>query len=122
MRQTPVANPASCAAERLRRDGKAVHDPGEGPNSAVIDVGRALRVPSQAALRARSGGCAWPGCDRPVAFTDAHHLVHWGHVGGTDMDSPVHRAYSPIERRPSSRESRSDCEYSIRMAAGSRCA
>ena len=55
-----------------------------GPNSAVIDVGRALRLPSAAAravLRARSGGCEWPGCDRPVAFTNAHHLVHWGNGG-----------------------------------------
>jgi hypothetical protein len=54
-----------------------------GPTSAVIDVGRALR--------ARSGGCEWPGCDRPVAFANAHHLVHWGHGGGTDMDNLVQR-------------------------------
>jgi hypothetical protein len=65
-----------------------------GPTSAVIDVGRALRVPSpaaRAALRARSGGCEWPGCDRPVAFTNAHHLVHRGHAGGTDVDNLIHR-------------------------------
>ena len=67
-----------------------------GPNSAVIDVGRALRLPSPAAravLRARSGGCEWPGCDRPVAFTNAHHLVHWGHGGGTDVDNLVLLCY-----------------------------
>jgi len=65
-----------------------------GPSSAVIDVGRALRIPSsaaRAALRARSGGCQWPGCDRPVAFTNAHHLVHWAHGGGTDLENLVHR-------------------------------
>ena len=65
-----------------------------GPTSAVIDVGRVLRVPShaaRAALRARSGGCEWPGCDRPVAFTNAHHLVHRGHAGGTDVDNLIHR-------------------------------
>ena len=65
-----------------------------GPTSAVIDVGRALRVPgpaARAALRARSGGCESPGCDRPVAFTNAHHLVHWGHGGGTDVDNLVNR-------------------------------
>jgi hypothetical protein len=64
-----------------------------GPNSAVIDVGRMLRVPSPAAragLRARSGGCEWPGCDRPVAFTNAHHQVHWGHGGATDVNNLVH--------------------------------
>ena len=67
-----------------------------GPNSAVIDVGRALRLPSAAAravLRARSGGCEWPGCDRPVAFTNAHHLVHWGHGGATDVDNLVLLCY-----------------------------
>jgi hypothetical protein len=65
-----------------------------GPTSAVIEVGRALRVPgpaARAALRARSGGCEWPGRDRPVAFTNAHHLVHWGHGGGTDVDNLVLR-------------------------------
>ena len=67
-----------------------------GPTSAVIDVGRALRLPSPAAravLRARSGGCEWPGCERPVAFTNAHHLVHWGHGGGTDVDNLVLLCY-----------------------------
>ncbi len=67
-----------------------------GPNSAVIDVGRALRLPSAAArvaLRTRSGGCEWPGCDRPVAFTNAHHLVHWGHWGATDTDNLVLLCY-----------------------------
>ncbi|MFZ0919758.1 MAG: DUF222 domain-containing protein, partial [Candidatus Dormiibacterota bacterium] len=67
-----------------------------GPTSAVIDVGRALRLPSPAAravLRARSGGCEWPGCERPVAFTNAHHLVHWGHGGGTNVDNLVLLCY-----------------------------
>ena len=67
-----------------------------GPTSAVIDVGRALRLPSpaaRAALRVRSGGCEWPGCDRPVAFTNAHHLVHWGHGGGTNVDNLILLCY-----------------------------
>jgi Domain of unknown function (DUF222)/HNH endonuclease len=67
-----------------------------GPDSAVIDVGRALRVPSpaaRAALRVRSGGCEWPGCDRPVAFTNAHHVVHWGHGGRSDVDNLVLLCY-----------------------------
>jgi hypothetical protein len=67
-----------------------------GPNSAVIDVGRVLRLPSpaaRAALRARSGGCEWPGCDRPVAFTHAHHLVHWAHGGETDLGNLVLLCY-----------------------------
>jgi hypothetical protein len=67
-----------------------------GPNSAVIEVGRARRLPSaaaRAALRARSGGCEWPKCDRPVAYTNAHHLVHWGQGGATDVDNLVLLCY-----------------------------
>jgi hypothetical protein len=63
-----------------------------GPSSAVLDVGRALRVPgpaARAALRVRAGGCEWPGCDRPVAFTNAHHVVHWGHGGATEVANLV---------------------------------
>ncbi len=63
-----------------------------GPDSAVIDVGRALRVPSgagRAALRVRDQGCVWPGCERPSAWTNAHHVVHWGHGGKTNLDNLV---------------------------------
>ncbi len=67
-----------------------------GPKSAVIDVGRARRLPSEAtrdALRARSGGCEWPKCDRPVAYTNAHHLVHWAQGGATDIGNLVLLCY-----------------------------
>jgi hypothetical protein len=59
-----------------------------GADSAVIDVGRALRVPSGAtrkALATRDGGCVWRPCDRPAAWTEAHHLRHWAHDGPTDL-------------------------------------
>jgi hypothetical protein len=62
------------------------------PESAVIDVGRALRVPSpaaRAALRVRDQGCVWPGCDRPASWCSAHHVLHWGHGGDTDLDNLV---------------------------------
>jgi hypothetical protein len=63
-----------------------------GPDSAVIDVGRALRVPSgatRAALRVRDQGCVWPGCDRPSSWTNAHHVVHWSHGGATALENLV---------------------------------
>jgi hypothetical protein len=63
-----------------------------GPDSAVIDVGRALRVPSGAgrpALRVRDQGCVWPGCERPSSWTNAHHVLHWGHGGETNLENLV---------------------------------
>ena len=63
-----------------------------GPDSAVIDVGRALRVPSGAgrsALRVRDEGCVWPGCERPASWTNAHHVVHWAHGGATTLENMV---------------------------------
>lgn len=56
-----------------------------GPESAVIDVGRALRVPSapmRRALHVRDKGCVWPGCDRPPSWTNAHHVAHWARDDG----------------------------------------
>lgn len=41
------------------------------------------------ALAARDRGCAVPGCDRPPAHCDAHHVVFWDHLGGTDIDNMV---------------------------------
>jgi hypothetical protein len=63
-----------------------------GPDSAVVDVGRARRLPSgpmRRALRARHAGCEWPGCDRPASWTAAHHIKHWAHGGPTDLDNLV---------------------------------
>ena len=53
----------------------------------VIDVGRAHRTaqPSQwRALKARHKSCAAPGCDRPINWTQAHHLDFWEDGGRTD--------------------------------------
>ena len=39
-------------------------------------------------VAARDGGCRFPGCDRPVRFTDAHHIAHWTRDHGpTDYDN-----------------------------------
>ena len=67
-----------------------------GADSAVIDVGRKLRVPSapmRRALRARDQGCAWPTCDRPASWTAAHHVRHWSHDGATEIPNLVLLCY-----------------------------
>jgi hypothetical protein len=59
-----------------------------GAPSQPVNVGRATRVvqPAQRmALAVRDGGCVFPGCDRPLAWCDAHHLWHWVDGGPTDL-------------------------------------
>jgi Domain of unknown function (DUF222)/HNH endonuclease len=59
-----------------------------GAPSQPLDLGRTTRVihPTQrAALVVRDGGCVFPGCDRPQAWCEAHHLVHWLDGGPTDL-------------------------------------
>jgi hypothetical protein len=61
-------------------------------DSVVIDVGRSKRTaegPTRRALNARDGHCRWPDCDRPPKWSAAHHVVHWIHGGGTDLDNLV---------------------------------
>src|SRR5690606_26004538 len=48
-------------------------------NGEPLNVGRKTRAIPPAlrrALRARDGGCRWPGCNRTY-FIHAHHVVHW---------------------------------------------
>jgi len=64
-----------------------------GADSAVVDVGRMTRVVPAAtrrALNVRDRGCVWPGCDRPAAWTQAHHVLHWTiHHGPTNVSNLV---------------------------------
>ena len=56
-------------------------------DSMAVDVGRAHRTAQPAqwrALKARHRTCAWPGCDRPISSTQAHHLDFWSEGGRTD--------------------------------------
>ncbi len=62
-----------------------------GPTQ-ILDVGRAGRsVPSaiRKALIIRDKGCAFPGCDRPPPWCDAHHVVHWADGGATALPNLV---------------------------------
>jgi hypothetical protein len=56
-----------------------------------LNVGRKTRsIPPalQRALKARDGGCRFPGCDR-TRFTEGHHVEHWAEGGETSLKNLV---------------------------------
>jgi len=59
--------------------------------NSTVGIGRRGRtVPGTVTrlLRFRDGGCRFPGCERR-RWVQAHHIVHWGDGGGTDLDNLV---------------------------------
>ncbi|MGC5289264.1 DUF222 domain-containing protein [Micromonospora sp. DT231] len=57
-----------------------------------LDVGRQRRLvtgPLRRALVLRDRGCAFPGCDRPAHWCDAHHIQHWTNGGPTSLANAV---------------------------------
>jgi hypothetical protein len=59
-----------------------------GGRGEPLDIGRATRaIPTgiRRALIARDCGCAFPGCDRPPSWCDAHHVTHWSAGGATAL-------------------------------------
>jgi hypothetical protein len=63
-----------------------------GGEGQVLDAGRSRRVahgPLRRALAVRDRGCAFPDCDRPPRWCDAHHLVSWSDGGPTSLDNLV---------------------------------
>ena len=61
-----------------------------GGSSGVLDVGREQRLVTpdiRHALQVRDRGCVFPGCDRPAADCDAHHIIPWAHGGVTALSN-----------------------------------
>ena len=57
-----------------------------------LSVGRATRtIPPhlRTALNLRDRGCRFPGCDRPPAWTEGHHILHWPDGGRTELENLV---------------------------------
>jgi hypothetical protein len=57
-----------------------------------LSVGRATRtipVHIRTALCLRDNGCRFPGCDRPPAWTDGHHIIHCADGGPTELENLV---------------------------------
>ena len=55
----------------------------------MTNVGRTEQLFTEShrlGLAARDGGYRWPGCDKPAAWTECHHLQDWARDNGqTDI-------------------------------------
>ena len=77
----------SAAVRRLACDARIIPAL-YGTKSCPLDIGRSSRVVTPAmrkALILRDKGCRFPGCGRPVSWTDAHHVIHWRDGGPTAL-------------------------------------
>lgn len=91
-----------CVIHRVARAGSTVLDYGRATRTVPINLFRAVA--------ARDQGCRYPGCDRPVAWCDAHHIRYWRRGGPTTIDNlvmlcnrhhhHVHRTHLPIKLLP----------------------
>jgi hypothetical protein len=82
-----VSGPAGVAA--ILRQG-LLNKPYNTP-SLPLDIGYSDTIPwhIRRAVLIRDRNCAWPGCDRPVAYCDVHHLRHKEDGGETSVDNLV---------------------------------
>ena len=79
------------AARRLACDG-AIHRVVLGPRDVPLGAGQRTRLVTPALRRilvARDGGCRFPGCDRPPAYTQAHHVRYWADGGPTTTQNLI---------------------------------
>jgi hypothetical protein len=56
--------------------------------SAILDLGMGQRLfdrHQRLALATRDRGCVWPGCERPPAWCEAHHVTPYSRGGPTDL-------------------------------------
>ena len=63
-----------------------------GTDSIPLDAGRAARVFTKElrkAVELRDIGCTFPGCSRPAAWSQVHHITHWLDGGPTSLDNGV---------------------------------
>lgn len=59
-----------------------------GSQGEILDLGRSQRLFTASQRRAivvRDRRCTFPGCTRPPAWCDVHHVEHWSRGGGTDL-------------------------------------
>jgi Domain of unknown function (DUF222)/HNH endonuclease len=59
-------------------------------SGGVLSYGRTRRYATagqRLALAARDRGCSFPGCERPPAWCEAHHVLEWIKGGPTDLEN-----------------------------------
>jgi hypothetical protein len=75
------------AARQLCCDANLTRVVAAGP-SQVLDVGRATRdwpTAIRTAIHTIDGGCRGPNCDRPIGWTQLHHITWWSKDGETSI-------------------------------------
>ncbi len=77
-------------ARRLACDGALVGlvEDGEGEPLSVGRKSRAIPIAIRRALKARDGGCRFPGCTH-TRFTEGHHIEHWANGGETKLGNLI---------------------------------
>jgi hypothetical protein len=91
----------------------------------LVDLGRSARFPTPTQRRLlwlRDGGCTFPGCGRPPAWTEAHHIVWWESGGGTDLENLTlmcSHCHHLVHEGGWSLQRRSDGELEFRRPDGS---
>lgn len=61
-------------------------------DSVCLDMGRARRLHTRyqrTAIALTQRGCIWPGCDRPPAWCEIHHVRPWARGGATDLEAAM---------------------------------
>ena len=59
--------------------------------SVPLDIGYSASIPGaiRRAVQLRARHCEWPGCDKPPAWCDIHHLRHQADGGETSLSNCV---------------------------------
>jgi hypothetical protein len=78
-----------CCTGRVSAVHRHVHDDGTIEVLGITDVQRYPNARQRQALRHRDQGCLFPGCDAPVDWCDAHHLIPAEINGPTIMTNLV---------------------------------
>lgn len=86
------ASVSVATVERLACDGGLVPIMFDDATGAGLNLGRSQRLHNarqRTVIAARDGGCIAPGCDRPVSWTEVHHIHEFSKGGSTDVADGV---------------------------------